>query len=216
MSDRRVLAAVVALSVMLAAGSACSPSGKEARAHQPTTGAPDPGWTVQSVPMPDLSRLPQSVQTQVRDRYTALAARSASTQMPSEELAQAHGDVGLILMATGYHAAAETSLRNAQALAPRDAKWPYYLGQLLPDHQRSREHFEIVRTSARTPPEGSADDRSARRGLSRSREKRGGRAAVPKGARHRPALRGGLRRAGPRRPGTGRPGACGGVLWSRP
>ena len=81
--------------------------------------------------MPDLSRLPQSVQTQVRDRYAALAARSASTQMPPEELAQAHGDVGLILMATGYHAAAETSLRNAQALAPREARWPYYLGQLF-------------------------------------------------------------------------------------
>jgi tetratricopeptide (TPR) repeat protein len=126
------LSAVVALTVVLAAGSACSPSGEEARARRsPGTGAADDGWTVQSVPMPDLSRLPQSVQTQVRDRYAALSAKSASTQMPSEELAQAHGDVGLILMATGYHAAAETSLRNAQALAPREAKWPYYLGQLF-------------------------------------------------------------------------------------
>ena len=119
----------VALTVVLAAGSACSPSGEDARARP--TRAADAGWTVQSVPMPDLSRLPQSVQTQVRDRYAALSARSASAQMPPEELAQAHGDVGLILMATGYHAAAETSLRNAQALAPREAKWPYYLGQLF-------------------------------------------------------------------------------------
>ena len=126
------MSAVVALTVVLAAGSACSPSGEEARARRsPGTGAADDGWTVQSVPMPDLSRLPQSVQTQVRDRYAALSAKSASTQMPSEELAQAHGEVGLILMATGYHAAAETSLRNAQALAPREAKWPYYLGQLF-------------------------------------------------------------------------------------
>jgi protein O-GlcNAc transferase len=131
MNDPRV-SAVVALTVVLAAGSGCAPSGEDSRARQPTaTGAADPGWTVQSVPMPDLSRLPQSVQTQVRDRYAALAAKSASSQMPSEELAQAHGDVGLILMATGYHAAAETSLRNAQALAPREAKWPYYLGQLF-------------------------------------------------------------------------------------
>jgi tetratricopeptide (TPR) repeat protein len=131
MSHLRV-PSVVTLTMVLAAGSACAPSAEDARAR-PSTGSAtaDAGWTVQSVPMPDLSRLPQSVQTQVRDRYAALAATSASSKMPSEELAQAHGDVGLILMATGYHAAAETSLRNAQALAPREAKWPYYLGQLF-------------------------------------------------------------------------------------
>jgi protein O-GlcNAc transferase len=128
MSAPRALA-VVALTV-LAAGGACSPSGEKGRAHSTATSAADAGWTVQSVPMPDISRLPLSVQAQVRDRYAALSAKAASTQMPSEELARAYGDVGLILMATGYHAAAETSLRNAQALAPRDAKWAYYLGQL--------------------------------------------------------------------------------------
>ena len=128
---KRHVPIVAALTVVLATGNACAPSGEDRRERPATaTRAEDPGWTVQSVPMPDLSRLPQSVQKQVRDRYAALSARSASTQMPSEELAQAHGDVGLILMATGYHAAAETSLRNAQALAPREAKWPYYLGQL--------------------------------------------------------------------------------------
>src|SRR5215218_3429375 len=125
---KRGVPLVAALTVALAIGGACRTS-EDARAREATRAARS-GWTVQPVPMPDLSRLPQSVQTQVRDRYAALAARSASTQMPSEELAQAHGDVGLVLMATGYHAAAETSLRNAQALAPGDPRWPYYLGQL--------------------------------------------------------------------------------------
>jgi tetratricopeptide (TPR) repeat protein len=132
MSDTRVLA-VVALTAVLAVGTACGPSGGEARARPSSEAdvADAGGWTVQSVPMPDVSRLPQSVQTQVRDRFAALAAKSASGRPPSEELAQAHGDVGLILMATGYHAAAETSLRNAQALAPHEGRWPYYLGQLF-------------------------------------------------------------------------------------
>src|SRR6187200_421427 len=128
---KRRLPIVAALAAVLAAGDACEPSGEDGRARPAmASGAADPGWRVQPVPMPDLSRLPVSVQTQVRDRYAALSARSASARMPPEELAQAHGDVGLILMATGYHAAAETSLRNAQALAPREPKWPYYLGQL--------------------------------------------------------------------------------------
>ena len=60
--------------------------------------------------MPDLSRLPESVQAQVRERYATLAAKSESVRTPPEELAQAHGDIGLILMATGYYAAAEPSL----------------------------------------------------------------------------------------------------------
>jgi tetratricopeptide (TPR) repeat protein len=130
MTKRRVSIGA-AWTLALAAASACAPSGEDGPARSTKEAAPpDAGWTVQSVPMPDISRLPPSVQAQVRDRYAALSARSTSAQVPPEELAQAHGDVGLILMATGYHAAAETSLRNAQALAPREPKWPYYLGQL--------------------------------------------------------------------------------------
>lgn len=125
--------AVAALTWVLTAGSACAPSGENdrARAQRGATAVDAGGWEVRSVPMPDLSALPESVQAQVRDRYGVLAEKAASPRTPSDELARAHGDVGLILMATGHHAGAETSLRNAQALAPSDAKWPYYLGQLF-------------------------------------------------------------------------------------
>jgi Tfp pilus assembly protein PilF len=33
-------------------------------------------------------------------------------------------------MAAEFHAPAEASLENAQALAPSDMRWPYYLGHL--------------------------------------------------------------------------------------
>lgn len=130
MSGRCVPAGVVVLTWVL---TACAPSGEDDRARpRGEATAVDPGgWQVQSVPMPNLSRLPESVQAQVRDRYAVLAEKAASPRTPAEELARVHGDVGLILMATGHHAAAETSLRNAQALAPSEAKWPYYLGQLF-------------------------------------------------------------------------------------
>lgn len=124
------LLSVMALTSVLTAGGACAPSGEDARSQ--TEAAPvDASWKVQPVPMPDLSRLPASVQAQVRDRYAVLAEKTASPHTPADELARAHGDVGLILMATGYHAGAETSLRNAQALAPSEHRWPYYLGQLF-------------------------------------------------------------------------------------
>ena len=137
---------VIALTSVLTAGGACAPSGENARSRSQTEAAPvDASWKVQPVPMPDLSRLPASVQAQVRDRYAVLAEKTASAGTSSDELARAHGDVGLILMAAGYDAAAATSLRNAQALAPREPTWPYYLGQLFlltSDHANTLKSFE--------------------------------------------------------------------------
>lgn len=120
---------VAALACALAAaGSACAPSGD---GGAPRAAAIDESvWEIQAVPLPDLSRLEASVQDQVRERYAALEEKTAASDMPSTELARAHGDVGLILMATGRYGGAETSLRNAQALAPNEPRWPYYLGRL--------------------------------------------------------------------------------------
>jgi tetratricopeptide (TPR) repeat protein len=121
---------VTALACVLTAG-ACRPSADEAESRSQKEAAAVDSWKVQAVPVPDLSGLPASVQAQVRDRYAVLAEKAASPATSSDDLARAHGDVGLILMAAGYHAAAAISLRNAQALAPREPAWPYYLGQLF-------------------------------------------------------------------------------------
>jgi tetratricopeptide (TPR) repeat protein len=129
MSRRTGSASLLPLLGVLITGSSCAPSRDAAPARQSAGDASV--WEVRPVPVPDLSRLPESVQRQVRDRYAALDEKTAAPRTPRDDLARAHGDVGLILMATGYHAAAETSLRNAQALAPQDFTWPYYLGQLF-------------------------------------------------------------------------------------
>ena len=109
-------------------GSACAPSDAGDPAPSPAT--EDGVWEVKTVPMPDISRLEASVQDQVRERYAALEEKTTSPSTSARDLARAHGDVGLILMATGLYGGAETSLRNAQALAPNEPRWPYYLGQL--------------------------------------------------------------------------------------
>ena len=143
MRERDPLVGVMALTCVLTGG-ACAPSGEDARSNTNPPAVAET-WQVQSVPVPDLSRLPASVQAQVRDRYAVLAEKAASPGTSSDDLARAHGDVGLILMAAGYHAAAATSLRNAQALAPREPAWPYYLGQLFlltSDHANTLKSFE--------------------------------------------------------------------------
>ena len=120
-----VIACACALAVV---GSACAPSDDDPAARTAVTA--DDVWAVETVPMPDVSRLEESVQDQVRERYAVLEEMTTSPGTSTPALARAHGDVGLILMATGHDAGAETSLRNAQALAPNEPRWPYYLGQL--------------------------------------------------------------------------------------
>jgi tetratricopeptide (TPR) repeat protein len=84
----------------------------------------------QPIALPDVSRLAASVQAQVRERHSALMAKIESGSTPAAELGDAYGELGLILMAAEYYAAAASCYLTAQALVPGDARWPYYLGHL--------------------------------------------------------------------------------------
>ncbi len=83
----------------------------------------------QPVVLPDVSRLAESVQAQVRERHSALMAKLEDRTTPAE-LGEAYAELGLILMATEYYETAASCYLTAQALAPDDARWPYYLGHL--------------------------------------------------------------------------------------
>ena len=143
--SQRLAPAACALTLALSAA-ACGSAGDTADPASTAPGGAAPtAWEVRPVEMPDLSLLPESVQAQVRTRFATLAAVSGRPSAPAGELAQAHADIGLILMATRFHTGAEASLRNAEALMPRDPRWPYYLGQLFlltGDPARAVEPFE--------------------------------------------------------------------------
>ena len=132
--------------VLALSTAACGSDRDSTEAESTAPAAAEPAvWEVRPVAIPDLSLLPESVQAQVRTRFATLAAVSGRPTAPARELAQAHGDIGLILMATRFHTGAEASLRNAEALMPRDPRWPYYLGQLFlltGDPARAVEPFE--------------------------------------------------------------------------
>lgn len=85
--------------------------------------------TVLPVSLPDLSRLAEPVQAQVRERHSLLE-QLADRDAPPVELGTAYGELGLILMAAEYYEAAASCYLNAQALAPSAVRWPYYLGHL--------------------------------------------------------------------------------------
>ena len=48
----------------------------------------------------------------------------------SNDLARAYGDIGNLLLAAEYFDAAEPFYLNAEALAPDEMRWPYYLGHV--------------------------------------------------------------------------------------
>ncbi|MBM3773180.1 MAG: tetratricopeptide repeat protein [Acidimicrobiia bacterium] len=124
-------AAVLSVVVL---GIGCTPSRDDEARRTVTPGAQTATLeeAARPVALPDIARLPVSVQEQVRRRHDALE-QAIARRAPREEVGQANGDLGLILMAAEYLEAAEIALRNALSLAPHDPRWPYYLAQLFVD-----------------------------------------------------------------------------------
>jgi tetratricopeptide (TPR) repeat protein len=78
---------------------------------------------------PDVSRAPESVQRQLRERFDSLA-REIERDAPRSSLAASFGEMGMLFVAAEYAESAEPCFLNARMLSPDDPRWPYYLGQL--------------------------------------------------------------------------------------
>jgi tetratricopeptide (TPR) repeat protein len=85
---------------------------------------------LRTVTLPDLSRLEESVQSQLRERHRTLSAKQNDPEVSGADLATEYGATGVLLLAAGLNAPAEAALLNAEALAPDEMRWPYYLGHL--------------------------------------------------------------------------------------
>ena len=102
------------------------------RSPAPTATPPLPADSAKLPPvsLPDLSRLEISVQQQIRERYRSLTSMDVTPGIPATDRAVAHGEMGRLLMAAENFDAAEPFYLHAQALAPDDMRWPYYLGHV--------------------------------------------------------------------------------------
>ena len=85
------------------------------------------------VSLPDLSKMTESVQKQIRDAHDSLTEAGEDRSTAPAVLAETYGTLGKLLMAADLAEAAEPCLLNAQTLAPSDIRWPYYLGHLNRD-----------------------------------------------------------------------------------
>ncbi len=127
------LGAVIGALVLLAGGFALSrATGWRATGWRQTFRFVDPPdvQALGPVSLPDLSKMTESVQRQIREAHSSLTMTIANRQARPAEVADAYGSLGKIFMAADHPDAAEPCLLNAQALAPADIRWPYYLGHL--------------------------------------------------------------------------------------
>jgi len=111
--------AALAIAACLLVSGACG--------SRPETGAPSasPVASLPPVALPDLSSMDAAVQAQLRQQSET----------------RAYGEVGRLLMAAEYFEAAEPYLLHAQAQAPEDPRWPYYLGHV---HMANAEPAKAV------------------------------------------------------------------------
>jgi tetratricopeptide (TPR) repeat protein len=90
-------------------------------------------------PLADLSRMDAAVQRQIRDEYAAVSMLLDDRTAPRHERSTAFGVMGKLFMAAESYTEAESYFRDARALSPEDAQWPYYLGQLSRMQGRSAD-----------------------------------------------------------------------------
>lgn len=146
----RVLAAVLGLGALVALVAGCAAPDGSAPAPAETAagaGAASHAAAVCGDALPDLARVGESVQAQIRARHAAMPPRGERAGIPVELLAEAAGVMGMTFMAAWFTDEAEPCLREASMLAPEDVRWPYYLAQLHRDRgalDASAAFFEQV------------------------------------------------------------------------
>lgn len=142
----------IACAMLLAClASACTP-GEDTRAPSNTSSEgpaeqANSGTTARtcSDPLPDLSRVSEAVQSQIRTQHAVIIG--LSDDATEEALAEAHGTLGMVLMAAWFPEAAEPCFQRAADLAPSDRRWPYYLAHVFRDRgdlNASAEMFEAA------------------------------------------------------------------------
>jgi tetratricopeptide (TPR) repeat protein len=120
--------AVSSVVIAFLAQTACSPKTEPPARTQAQQSAPVP--PPQLVSLPDVSAMAAPVQEQVRDRYDRLTRAKANLGIAPADLANAYGDLGMLLLAAESFADAEPCLLNAAALEPENGRWSYYIAHV--------------------------------------------------------------------------------------
>jgi tetratricopeptide (TPR) repeat protein len=102
--------------------------------HERTGSAPK----LLAIPQPTPSTDP-AVKEQIEDAWSQFLGVSQREGASQQELANAYGQMGMVYHAYGFVDAAAACYQNANSLAPREFRWPYYLGRLHQDEGDNKQ-----------------------------------------------------------------------------
>ncbi len=105
------------------------------------------------IALPDLTRMAESVRTQIQARHSALTALIVRRTTPPLDLSNAYGDLGKLLLAAQSADVAEACFLNAQTLNPSNYRWPYYLAQLYRTKGEPRKAQPLLERTIQLHPE---------------------------------------------------------------
>lgn len=135
----------VALTLLLAGNPSSTPA-------QPLAPSPPPTPELLPIPHPDLEPLERQVADQIREYRDLVQKTLDDPESSVGQRAGALGEMGRVYFTYGLTAAAEVCYLNALALAPKEARWPYYLGLLLQQEGRYEEAASAFRRSLELDP----------------------------------------------------------------
>jgi len=99
------------------------------------------------VPLPELSGLEPLLAARLEEQHAEAEKLLEVPETPAEERVRAFATLGKTFAAFGFLDAAEASLRNAEALAPEDPRWPHLRGVVAFERgelELAARHFERV------------------------------------------------------------------------
>ena len=118
--------------------------------------APPADVPLEPVLLPDLAQVGDSVREQIESRWRPVDSLQAAARPPGAGAAETYGALGMVLVAAELPGAAVPAFRNAQALAPNDVRWPYYLAHLHRDVGALDEAADRFETARRLQPDDMA------------------------------------------------------------
>ncbi len=111
---------------------------------------------LEPVALPDLLRVSDPVRDQVQARWRPVEHLQRDGATPTASAAETYGALGMVLMAAEFPNAALPAFRNAQALAPGDVRWPYYLAHLHREAGALDDAADRFETARRLQPDDMA------------------------------------------------------------
>jgi tetratricopeptide (TPR) repeat protein len=85
----------------------------------------------QPVTLPDLSAVAPAVRQQIQTRYDALRRALDDVAASTPQRASSYGDLGAVLLAATFFDEAARAFQHAEALEPREMRWPYLRAHAL-------------------------------------------------------------------------------------